>query len=769
VSGIGRINIDHDGLNAYGGELIVVAKQNVNISGNIIAAGGVYGGGGFVDILADGNVSLTGLIDIQAGEGGGGDLDIGALGNVTLGGEVIMDGGGDSGDAGIGDIIADGTITVNNLFRGRGGGDGANCGDGADFDLTTIGDVVFNAEVDLRGRGLDCAGGALTIDSRNVFLNNTVWLSGIGAEGEGGSCDIFAENAISLSGTVNVDGGLFGGGDVLFLADGNINISGLLNVTGRTINSPGALLVEIESGAALTVSGTIDASGGAASEGGDLSLFACDVTVTSAAVLASRGLSGSISVTASDTLSLAGRFDTDATGIIDIDWGPSADPPNLAGAIFDVPPMLQLRPLLAPCRLCETSAECSDGNPCTTDVCEPTVGCSNPPNTNSCSDNNQCTVGDVCSGGTCVPGAPRVCNDGNPCTTDACVPTSGCVAPPNSNPCNDGNACTTGDTCSGGSCTGAPIDCGDGNPCTDDVCTVGSCTNPNNDDPCDDGDACTDDDACSGGACASGSPTDCDDGDVCTTDSCDSLSGCGNEPILGCVDTDGDGKIDEEDECTTIDWTAAPLSPPNQNPRKFGLNLKKLSNPAGEQSILMKGIFNPGTPGFPIDPTVNGIHIYVEDAGGLLYDVSIPGGATGSSPCGPKDGWGTSGSASVPTWKYSNRSGAIPPGCAPGSAKGVVKAFVKDLRNTSKASLQLKIKAKDATLDETPILPITRLQADLTLAAQPAFGVASPEAIAGQCCEALFTGNPVSSRSPKPFCKVKLKGGVVDGVNCKGS
>jgi hypothetical protein len=246
------------------------------------------------------------------------------------------------------------------------------------------------------------------------------------------------------------------------------------------------------------------------------------------------------------------------------------------------------------------------------------------------------------------------------------------------------------------------------------------------------------------------------------------LSGCANDPIPGCVDTDGDGKVDGEDECTTIDWTPVPGSPPNQNPRKFGLSLKKLSSPPGGQSILMKGVFNPGTPGFPVDPTVNGIHVYVEDAGGLVYDASIPGGAVGSSPCDPKDGWLTSGSPTSPTWKYTNRSGALPPGCAPGSAKGISKAFVKDLRNTSKASLQLKIKAKNATLDGTPILPITRLQADLTLAAQPSFGMASPEAIAGQCSEALFTGNPVASRSPKPFCKVKLKGGVIDGINCKG-
>jgi glucose/arabinose dehydrogenase len=71
--------------------------------------------------------------------------------------------------------------------------------------------------------------------------------------------------------------------------------------------------------------------------------------------------------------------------------------------------------------------------------------------------------------------------------------------------CNDGNPCTA-DACVSGACQNAPVTNGtacadDGNTCTNDVCTNGACTHPNNTAPCaDDGSTCTND-VCSGGVC----------------------------------------------------------------------------------------------------------------------------------------------------------------------------------------------------------------------------------------------------------------------------
>lgn len=130
---------------------------------------------------------------------------------------------------------------------------------------------------------------------------------------------------------------------------------------------------------------------------------------------------------------------------------------------------------------------------------------------------------------------PADCDDGNPCTDDACVD----------------NLCEYSNT------IGACAD--DGNPCTDDICSGGACTHPNND-----SNACTDNNDCTTDACVSGecqstyspaggccnSDADCDDGNPGTTDLCTGAPGgvCSNEVNSTCA-TDGD--CNDSDACTT--------------------------------------------------------------------------------------------------------------------------------------------------------------------------------------------------------------------------
>lgn len=102
------------------------------------------------------------------------------------------------------------------------------------------------------------------------------------------------------------------------------------------------------------------------------------------------------------------------------------------------------------------------------------------------------------------------CDDGNPCTADACGP-SGCDrSPVDGVPCDDGNPCTSGDTCGAGVCTGTP-----------------------NTTACDDRSACTSGDRCANSVCAS-TPVDCNDRDACTHDGCDPTIGCVHVQGLGC-------------------------------------------------------------------------------------------------------------------------------------------------------------------------------------------------------------------------------------------
>jgi hypothetical protein len=83
------------------------------------------------------------------------------------------------------------------------------------------------------------------------------------------------------------------------------------------------------------------------------------------------------------------------------------------------------------------------------------VGCVYTPTSgNPCDDHNACTAGDVCLNGVCTGGKPVTCDDGNVCTTNACNPTLGCSVAPNTLSCSDGSDCTQGDVCSQGVCIG---------------------------------------------------------------------------------------------------------------------------------------------------------------------------------------------------------------------------------------------------------------------------------------------------------------------------
>ena len=180
---------------------------------------------------------------------------------------------------------------------------------------------------------------------------------------------------------------------------------------------------------------------------------------------------------------------------------------------------------------------CNDNNPCTSDSCDIVAGCKFAANANACSDGNACTVGDKCSAGACTSGAATVCSDGNLCTSDSCNTTTGlCVfngAAMNGSGCDaDGSVCTVSDACNGGVCTaGAALNCDDVNLCTTDGCNPSTgCSHTANNAPCNDGNACTGPDVCAGGVCAPATLS-CDDANACTIDSCSNPGGCAHVSV----------------------------------------------------------------------------------------------------------------------------------------------------------------------------------------------------------------------------------------------
>lgn len=79
---------------------------------------------------------------------------------------------------------------------------------------------------------------------------------------------------------------------------------------------------------------------------------------------------------------------------------------------------------------CQGDAACDDSDPCTTDVCISGACVHDPaPAGTACGgDPNLCVTAASCDGaGSCLAGEPLVTDDGNPCTTDACDPATGIV------------------------------------------------------------------------------------------------------------------------------------------------------------------------------------------------------------------------------------------------------------------------------------------------------------------------------------------------------
>lgn len=292
-----------------------------------------------------------------------------------------------------------------------------------------------------------------------------------------------------------------------------------------------------------------------------------------------------------------------------------------------------------------TGVTCSDGNQCTTDSCVPATGCVAMPNPGAlCNDGQACTTSDVCGGalGTTCAGTVS-CDDGNPCTADACGSTGACTNTPTVGvACNDGNACTTSDACNAaGGCGGTTLTCPeDANPCTTASCNMATgCVLTNNTASCDDGNGCTIGDVCSAGACG-GSPRICSDSNPCTADSC-AAGACVFAPTVGASCNDGNA-------CTTGDVCTAAATCMGTGACDAGVDAG--APDTGVDAGAPDTGVDAGAPDTGVDSGTTGDAGMTEDAGedgGTTEDVGIvdldtgtvDGGGTdvGTSDTGPSD------------------------------------------------------------------------------------------------------------------------------------
>lgn len=168
-----------------------------------------------------------------------------------------------------------------------------------------------------------------------------------------------------------------------------------------------------------------------------------------------------------------------------------------------------------------TPVECVDGGVCVDGEC--VCACA----TNAdCADDNRCTIV-ACVDCLCQTTAVS-CDDGDPCTTDSCDPVNGCMS--STTVCDDGDSCTVDECDPLVGCIATPIECPDGDDCVDGACFDDECVGID----CDDGVFCNGREVCLDGACKPGP-------DPCPADSgCDEANNdCGQ--TAGCLGGGGDG------------------------------------------------------------------------------------------------------------------------------------------------------------------------------------------------------------------------------------
>lgn len=181
------------------------------------------------------------------------------------------------------------------------------------------------------------------------------------------------------------------------------------------------------------------------------------------------------------------------------------------------------------CGQCNTNADCNDNVACTTDTCnQQTHTCSNVVNNAACNDGQFCNGTETCNAQTgCVAGTPVNCNDGIPCTTDACnEATDACTHTPVNSVCNDNIFCNGAETCNAqtGCANGTPVNCNDNIACTVDACDEAgdTCTHTPNNAVCNDAQFCNGVETCNAQTgCVAGTAVNCNDNVACTVDACD--------------------------------------------------------------------------------------------------------------------------------------------------------------------------------------------------------------------------------------------------------
>ncbi len=430
-----RARIDASG-NLSGGTVEIVSRGSVEVQGRVLAGHLTSsGGGGFIRIESRGSIRFSSSAELSATGGaqsasGGGTIVLDASEDVSVegqilvngsdGGRIILDAGGwlaaawlranGTGAAGGGgSIVLKGYrgVYISGGIRAQGSSLAyAEGGDGGEVEIdVAYGGLVIDGSILAEGAEPDGVGGDVTADvAGSVRVSRVVSARAQGAYGNGGSIGIFAGGELVSDALIDASGGS-NGGDVELTGSKGIVINGGIDSRGRSAGGSGGevkLTVGEETDgrvatANLTVTGTVDASGGGCEAGecgvgGEVKFGACAVHIGSVGRVFARGGGGGgvVNIVGHETVRIDGTVNCQRSTAAGVDGSVTVThlngvPPRIrVGGVLPLP-ILRALPAcedvdsvecLAPCTQCGDAQlrypeECDDGNQLGCDGCSP--------------------------------------------------------------------------------------------------------------------------------------------------------------------------------------------------------------------------------------------------------------------------------------------------------------------------------------------------------------------------------------------------------------
>jgi cysteine-rich repeat protein len=431
VSDAAVVNSDAFSPGGFGGSIDLDARGDgltnghVVMNGTLMSNGGTGteetsgGDGGSISVTAEGDVTTEdggALMEVQGGrpDGFGGELEVltnrgdylmtgrivvGPLGFEGGGGDLTIDTGGDftiegriEGSSGSSLLIeADGSLFIEpsgsvdvseggelEMAAGTGPTDvlgrmvvrGTLTGNGGTIDLLARDALTLSAPVRADGVRIGGPGGTvqIVVDDGPALLNSPVSVRATGGNQMGGVISVDAQGSVSVVGTLEATGvGSVGGMIGLVSLADSVDISGTINASATGTGRGG--LVEVASAIELLLSGTIRVDGGSPNGvgGGTIELNACSVNVRDAGLLSSMRPNGINRIIGRRETTFLGTMRADnQTGLNEFRYRTAQNQPLIFGTV-QPDETLVVDATLVGCVECgngntEPPEECDDGN-----------------------------------------------------------------------------------------------------------------------------------------------------------------------------------------------------------------------------------------------------------------------------------------------------------------------------------------------------------------------------------------------------------------------